>query len=147
MTKKIAVVVSRFNELVTKELLAGAVNELVAAGYDEDAISQTWVPGAFELPLAAAAAAKSGRFSAVICLGCVIRGETSHYDFVAGSAAQGVMQAGLDAGLPVIFGVLTTDTPEQALARCGLKGGNKGRDAARSALEMIKVLDEFGANK
>jgi 6,7-dimethyl-8-ribityllumazine synthase len=104
-------------------------------------LDEILVPGAFEVPLAAYAAAKTGRYAAVVCLGCVIRGETAHFDFVAGECASGISRASLDTGVPVIFGILTTDTPQQAVARSGGDGGDKGRDAARAALEMADVLD------
>ena len=107
----------------------------------DDRLDVAWVPGSFEIPLVARKLAESGRYAAVICLGCVIRGETSHYDHVAGQAAAGVMQAGLATGVPVIFGILTTETVEQALNRAGLKGGNKGADAALSAIEMVNLLN------
>ena len=109
----------------------------------EDRIDLAWVPGSFELPLVARKLAETGRYSAVICLGAVIRGETGHYDHVAGQAAGGVLQAGLSTGVPVIFGVLTTDTVEQALNRAGLKSGNKGVDAAMAAIEMVNLLGQI----
>lgn len=140
MDKKILIIVARFNDMITRSLLAGASDAFRDAGYPEDKIQTVWVPGSFEIPVVAAKAARSGKYAAVVTLGAVIRGETPHFDFVAGQAASGLMNIGLETGVPVIFGILTTDTIEQALARSGIKGGNKGRDAAQAALEMIKVL-------
>ncbi|MCA1685420.1 MAG: 6,7-dimethyl-8-ribityllumazine synthase, partial [Planctomycetia bacterium] len=132
---RFAVVVARFNATVTASLLAGCRDTLVRLGVGEDRVDVAWVPGSFEIPVVARTMAGSGRYAAVICLGCVIRGETGHYDHVAGQAAAGVLHAGLGSGVPVIFGVLTTETVEQALNRAGLKGGNKGVDAALAAVE------------
>ena len=116
-------------------------------GVDEARVDVAWVPGSFEIPLVARKLAESGRYSAVICLGCVIRGETSHYDHVAGQTAGGLLQAGLSTGVPVIFGVLTTETVEQALNRSGLKSGNKGAEAALAAIEMVNLLQRLDAGK
>jgi 6,7-dimethyl-8-ribityllumazine synthase len=140
MDKKILIIVARFNDMITRSLLAGATDALREAGLKDEQVKTVWVPGSFEVPVVAAKAARSGKYAAVICLGAVIRGETPHFDFVAGQAASGLMSIGLETGIPVIFGILTTDTIEQALARSGIKGGNKGRDSAQAALEMIKVL-------
>ncbi len=137
---RFAVVVGRFNSLVTESLLAGCRDTLARHGVPQDSIDVAWVPGSFEIPLVASKLAKTGRYASVICLGCVIRGETAHYDHVAGQAASGVMQASLSSGVPIIFGILTTDTVEQALNRAGLKGGNKGSDAALAAIEMVNLL-------
>jgi 6,7-dimethyl-8-ribityllumazine synthase len=137
---RFAIVVARFNTTVTSALLAGCRDALARHGVGEDRVDVAWVPGSFEIPMAARAMAGSGRYAAVICLGCVIRGETSHYDHVAGQAAAGIMQAGAASGVPVIFGVLTTETVEQALNRAGLKGGNKGADAALAAIEMVNLM-------
>src|SRR5512135_2029065 len=137
---RFAVVASRFNALVTEALLAGCRDAFVRHGVAEDRLDVAWVPGSFEIPLVARRLAHSGRYAAVICLGCVIRGETGHYDHVAGQAAAGVLQASLSSGVPVIFGILTTDTVEQALNRAGLKAGNKGADAALVAIEMVNLL-------
>ncbi len=145
MEKKILIVVARFNDMITRSLLVGATDCLRDSGVKDSHVVVVWVPGSFEIPVVAAKAARSGKYSAVICLGAVIRGETPHFDFVAGQAASGVMNIALETGIPVIFGVLTTDTIEQALARSGIKGGNKGRDSAQAALEMIKVLGQFDA--
>jgi 6,7-dimethyl-8-ribityllumazine synthase len=137
---RFAIVASRFNAMVTESLLAGCRDALVRHGVAEDRVDVAWVPGSFEIPLVARKLAEGGRYAAVICLGCVIRGETSHYDHVAGQAAAGVMQASLATGVPVIFGILTTEDVEQALNRAGLKSGNKGADAALAAIEMVNLL-------
>jgi 6,7-dimethyl-8-ribityllumazine synthase len=141
--RRFAIVVARFNELVTGKLLEGAVACLRAHGIGEDDLLVAWVPGAFELPLVARRLAASGGFDAVICLGAVVRGETPHFDHVAGQAAIGIRTAGEDTGVPVIFGVLTTDTLEQAIDRAGGKHGNKGWDAAMAAVETASVLDQL----
>src|ERR671935_964781 len=140
---RIAIVVSRFNELITRPLLDGALDCLRRHGADEQRISVAWVPGAFEIPPVARRLACSGAFDAVICLGAVIRGATPHFDHVAGQAAAGIARAALDSGIPVIFGVLTTDTIEQAIERAGTKAGNKGADAAFAAIEMANLLKEL----
>jgi 6,7-dimethyl-8-ribityllumazine synthase len=137
---RFAVVAARFNALVTESLLAGCRDALARHGVPEDRIDVAWVPGSFEIPLVARKLAASGRYAAVICLGCVIRGETAHFDHVASQAAAGVMQAACSTGIPVIFGILTTDSVEQALNRAGLKAGNKGADAAMAAIEMANLV-------
>ena len=137
---RFAIVAGRFNALVTEPLLAGCRDAFVRHGVANERIDVAWVPGSFEIPLVARKLAGSGRYAAVVCLGCVIRGETSHYDHVAGQAAAGVMQAGLATGVPVIFGILTTESVEQALNRAGLKSGNKGAEAAMAAIEMVNLL-------
>ena len=134
--RRVAVAVARFNELVTRKLLDGALEGLRALGVADEAVDVAWVPGAFELPVAARRLAASGTYDAVICLGAVIRGETPHFDHVAGQAAAGIREAAAATGVPVIFGVLTTETLEQALARAGGDHGNKGWDAAAAALEV-----------
>jgi len=141
--RRLAIVVARFNELVTGKLLEGALECLRAHGVDEDDLLVAWVPGAFELPLVSRRLAASGGFDAVICLGAVVRGETPHFDHVAGQAALGIRTAAEDTGVPVIFGVLTTDTLEQAIDRAGGKHGSKGWDAAMAALETASVLDQL----
>lgn len=141
--RRFAIVVARFNELVTGKLLDGAVECLRAHGIDEDDLLVAWVPGAFELPLVSRRLAASGGFDAVVCLGAVVRGETPHFDHVAGQAALGIRTAAEDTGVPVIFGVLTTDTLEQAIGRSGGKHGNKGWDAAMAALETASVLEQL----
>jgi 6,7-dimethyl-8-ribityllumazine synthase len=140
---KIGIVVSRFNEFITGKLLSGAMDGLKRHGVDENDITVAWVPGAFEIPLIAKKMAESGKFDAVITLGAVIRGATSHYDYVCNEVAKGVSHAALSTGTPVIFGVLTTDTIEQAIERAGTKAGNKGWEAAVSAIEMANVLRSF----
>ena len=140
---RVAVVCSRFNDAVTERLLAGAVDGLVRHGVDEASIVVAWVPGAFEIPLAAARLAGSGEVDAVICVGAVIRGATGHYEHVAGQCAAGIQRAQLDTGVPVVFGVLTTDTSEQAMERAGGKAGNKGFEAATAAIEMADLLRQL----
>lgn len=137
---RFGIVVGRFNESITRQLLAGARDCLVRHGVADDRIEAVWVPGAWEIPLAVRALARSGRFSAVIALGAVIRGATPHFDYVAGGVSSGVGSVALETGVPAIFGVLTTDSIEQALERAGTKAGNKGWDAALAALEMVDVL-------
>ena len=137
---RVALVCGRFNDLITSRLLEGALDALRRHGASEDEVTVVWVPGAFEIPLAAHKAASSGAFDAVICLGAVIRGATGHYDFVAGQCASGIARAGLDTGVPVIFGVLTTDTIEQAIERAGTKAGNKGHESAVTAIEMVDIV-------
>lgn len=136
---RVGIVVARFNQAVTSQLLTGAMEALAERGVAEDAIDVVMVPGAFELPLAAQRLAMSGRYDALIALGAVVRGETPHFDFVAAEASAGLMRIGLTRDLPVAFGLLTTDTMEQALARAGGVHGNKGYDAALTALEMVGV--------
>jgi 6,7-dimethyl-8-ribityllumazine synthase len=140
---KFAIVISRFNDFIVKNLQDGAVDVLVRHGVAEENITVVKVPGAFEIPLAAQELAKLGRYSAVICLGAIIRGATSHYDFVAGQTASGIANASLSTSVPIIFGVLTTDNIEQAVERAGTKSGNKGADAAVAALEMSDLLSKL----
>lgn len=136
----VGIVVARFNEMITQQLLAGAQRQLRRLGLREEDIDVAWVPGSYELSTAALALARTGRYQAIICLGCIIRGATSHYDHVAAAATAGVQQVALQTGLPVIFGVLTTETIEQALERAGTKAGNRGADAAVAAVEMARLL-------
>ncbi len=136
----VAVVVSRFNQSITRQLLDGALEALSSCGVAEDGVDLVWVPGAFEIPLAASRLAKSGRYSAVVCLGAVVRGETPHFEYIAAEVARGIGQVSLDNGLPVVFGVLTTETVEQALARAGGEHGNKGFEAAITAVEMADLM-------
>jgi 6,7-dimethyl-8-ribityllumazine synthase len=143
--RSVGIAVARFNGEITSKLLEGALAELEAAGVVREAIEIMPVPGAFELPLAAMALAKSRRYSCVLALGCVIRGETPHFEYVAAEAASGVQLAGLETGIPVSFGVLTCDTRAQAEARAGGDHGNKGAEAARSALEMVEALSQLRA--
>lgn len=137
---RFGIVAARFNGLVTEALLSGCFDAFNRHGIAADRIDLAWVPGSFEVPLVARRLAESKQYAAVVCLGCVIRGETDHYDHVAGQAAAGVMQASLATGVPVVFGILTTDTVEQALNRSGLKAGNKGAEAALTAIEMVNLL-------
>ena len=139
--RKVALACGRFNDLITERLVAGARDGLVRHGVAEDDISEVWAPGSFELPLVAHRLASSGSVDAVIALGAVIRGATGHYDHVAGQCAAGLQRAQLDTGVPVVFGVLTTDTIEQAIERAGTKAGNKGYEAAETAIEMINLLE------
>ena len=139
--RKIGIVVARFNSFISERLLEGAIDSLVRSGVATGDIVVARVPGAYEIPLIAQKMARSGRHDAVICLGAVIRGATPHFDFVAGEVAKGTAQVMLDAGIPVLFGVLTTETIEQAIERAGTKAGNKGSDVAIAALEMINLLD------
>jgi 6,7-dimethyl-8-ribityllumazine synthase len=141
--RRFAIVVSRFNEIVTSKLLAGALDCLRAHGVADDDVLVAWVPGAFELPVVAKRLASSGEHDAVVCIGAVIRGETAHFDHVAGQAAAGIRQAAVETGVAVIFGVLATDTTEQALSRAGGKAGNKGWDAAMAAMETASVLERL----
>jgi len=142
---RIAVVVSRWNELITKQLLEGALDGLRRHGVSEDTTTVAWVPGSFELPLVCRQLAGSARFDAIIALGAVIRGATSHYDHVAGAATAGLAQVSMDTGVPCIFGVVTAETIEQAIERAGTKAGNKGFDAARTAIEMATLLRSIAA--
>lgn len=141
--KKYAIIVGRFNEFIGSKLLSGAIDALKRHGVKEEEIEIAWVPGAFEIPLAAKKFALSKKYDAVICLGAVIRGATSHFEYVAGEVAKGIAQASLETGLPIIFGVLTTENIEQAIERAGVKSGNKGFDAAITAIEMANLFDEI----
>lgn len=141
--RRFAIAAARFNELVTRKLLEGALAALAAHGVAVEDVDVVWVPGAFELPLVARRLAGSRTYHAVICLGCVIRGETVHFEHVAGQAAAGIREAGKTTGVPVTFGVLTTETLEQALDRAGGKHGNKGWDAATAAIEMSSLLEQL----
>lgn len=140
MAARFLIVNGRFNDLITKALYSGAMETFAEAQVDPASVDTLWVPGCFELATVAARAAKSGKYAAIVCLGAVIRGETPHFDYVAGQAAAGLQRVGIETGVPVIFGVLTTDTIEQALSRSGVKGGNKGADAAHAALAMAKTM-------
>jgi 6,7-dimethyl-8-ribityllumazine synthase len=140
---RFAIVVSRFNSLVTQRLLDGALDALRRHGADENAITVVYVPGSFEIPLAAKRLAQSGAFDAVICLGCIIRGDTPHFEYVASEAAKGIAQVALETGVPTIFGVVTADTLEQALERAGAKAGNRGFEAAMTAMEMANLMRQL----
>jgi 6,7-dimethyl-8-ribityllumazine synthase len=141
----LAIVVSRFNRLVTDRLLAGAREALMSHGVDMDRVDVAWVPGSFEIPVAARRLAQSGSYQAIICLGAVIRGETPHFEYICAEAASGVSAVSRDTGVPAIFGVITADRLEQGLERAGGKAGNKGYDAALSAIEMAHLVKELGS--
>ena len=143
MPHRFLVIAGRFNEMITRSLLDGARDTFREAAVPTEAVDVIWVPGAFEMPAVAARGARGGNYRAIVCLGAVIRGETPHFDMVAGQVASGLMSVSVETGVPVIFGVLTTDTVEQALNRAGLKHGNKGVDAARAALAMHDVLNKL----
>ena len=138
--EKFCIIASRFNEFITNKLVSGALDELKRHGVDENNIDIVWCPGAFEIPIIAKKCAKSGKYSAIITLGAVIKGATSHYDYVCAEVSKGIASVGLETGVPVIFGVLTTDNIEQAIERAGTKAGNKGSDAAKSAIEMSNLM-------
>ena len=140
---RFAIVASRFNEFITSKLLEGALDMLRRHGAAEDAVDVAWVPGAFEIPLAAKKFAASGKYDAVICLGAVIRGATTHYDYVCNEVSKGVAQAGMQTGVPVIFSVVTTENIQQAVERAGTKAGNKGADGAMAAMEMANLLPKL----
>jgi 6,7-dimethyl-8-ribityllumazine synthase len=137
---RIAIVVSRFNDLITRQLLAGAEDALRRHDVEAERVDVAWVPGSFEIPLVARKLAQSGRYQAVVCLGAVIRGETPHFEYVASQVSSGIARAGLETGVPLIFGIITADSLEEALERAGGKMGNKGHDAAVSAIEMANLM-------
>ena len=141
--KKFGIVVSRFNEMISTQLLSGAQDCLLRHECKNDNITVAWVPGSFEIPLAAKKMAQSSKYDAIICLGAVIRGGTPHFEYIASEVSKGVANVGLETGVPVIFGILTTDTIEQALERAGIKAGNKGWDAALSSIEMVNLLTKL----
>jgi len=141
--QKYAIIVGRFNEFIGSKLLGGAIDTFVRHGVAEEDIEIVWVPGAFEMPLIAKKLAKSGKYDGVICLGAVIRGATAHFDYVSGEVTKGIASVSLETEVPVIFGVLTTDTIEQAIERAGTKAGNKGSEAAATAIEMANLLAEL----
>ena len=141
---RVGIVAARFNEFIVSKLLSGCEDGLLRHGVRSEDIAVAWVPGAFEIPLAAQAMAKSRKYDAVITLGAVIRGATSHYDYVCAEVSKGVAQAALASGVPVMFGVLTTDTIEQAIERAGTKAGNKGSECAQGAIEMVNLLRTMG---
>lgn len=140
---KVGIVVARFNEFITSKLLGGAIDGLKRENVEEENIEVAWVPGAFEIPLIAKKMADSKKYDAIICLGAVIRGATSHYDYVCAEVSKGVAQVSMNAGIPVMFGVLTTDTIEQAVERAGTKAGNKGFECAQGAIEMVNLINEL----
>ena len=141
--QRIGIVAGRFNEFITGKLLGGAVDAFVRHGGEEQNITVAWVPGAFEIPLTAQKMVESGKYDAVVCQGAVIRGATPHFDMVANEATKGVAQVGLRTGVPVIFGILTTDSIEQAVERAGTKAGNKGFEAVTTAIEMINLMKQI----
>jgi 6,7-dimethyl-8-ribityllumazine synthase len=138
--KQIAIVASRFNDFFTRELMAGAMDCLRRHGVDEKQIDTAWVPGGFEMPLAAKRFVETGRYAAVICVGCIIQGDTPHFHYVSSEVTKGIAQVSLDANIPVVYGVVTAETLDQAIERAGTKAGNKGFDAALAALEMIDLF-------
>ena len=140
---RVGILASRFNEVIVSKLIDGAADALARHGVDLDTVDLAWVPGAFEIPAAAKKMAESGRYDALICLGAVIRGETDHYEHVATEVTKGIAQVSLSSGIPVLYGVLTTDTVEQALNRAGLKSGNKGFECAMDALEMVNLFKQL----
>jgi 6,7-dimethyl-8-ribityllumazine synthase len=143
-SESFAIVVSRFNDLITRRLLEGAIDTLRRHGADVNKVTVAWVPGSFEIPLAADRMAKSGKYAAVLCLGCVIQGQTTHHEYINHQVAAGILNSGLQSGVPVLFGVLTCESMEQALDRAGGKVGNKGTEAALAALEMVSLLKQIG---
>lgn len=140
---KVGIVAARFNEFITSKLLSGALDTLTRHDVKDEDIEIAWVPGAFEIPLAASKMANSGKYDAVICLGAVIRGNTTHYDYVCNEVSKGIAQVSLASGIPVMFGVVTTENIEQAIERAGTKAGNKGSDCAQGAIEMVNLLREM----
>ena len=140
---RVVIIAARFNEFITSKLLSGALDTLKRHDVAEDDIEIAWVPGAFEIPLIASKMASSGKYDAVICLGAVIRGNTSHYDYVCSEVSKGIAQVSLASGIPVMFGVLTTENIEQAIERAGTKAGNKGSDCAAGAIEMVNLMREI----
>ena len=140
---KVGIIASRFNEIISNKLLGGAVDGLLRHGVEEQNVTAVWVPGAFEIPSIASKMANSGKYDAIICVGAVIRGQTSHYDYVCNEVSKGIAQVGLATGVPVMFGVVTTENIEQAIARAGSKSGNKGYDCALSAIEMVNLAKQL----
>ena len=141
---KVCLIAARFNSFIVQKLVDGAVDGLVRHGVDASNVTLAWVPGAFEIPVAAKKAASSGKYDAVICLGAVIRGSTTHYEMVCAESAKGVAHVGMETGLPVLYGIITTENIEQAIERAGSKAGNKGYDCALSAIEMVNMLASLG---
>ncbi|MBQ9321374.1 MAG: 6,7-dimethyl-8-ribityllumazine synthase [Eubacterium sp.] len=140
---KVGIVAARFNEIIVNKLVGGAVDGLVRHGVDETNITAAWVPGAFEIPTAALKMAQSGKYDAVICLGTVIRGQTTHYDYVCNEVSKGIAQVAMQTGVPTMFGIVTTENIEQAIARAGSKAGNKGYDCALGAIEMVNLMEQL----
>ena len=142
---KVAIVAARFNEFIVSKLIGGAKDALVRHGMEEDDITLAWVPGAYEIPLVAKQLAKSGNYDAIVCVGAVIKGATSHYDYVCAEVSKGIASVGLETNVPIAFGVVTTDNIEQAIERAGTKAGNKGYDAACTAIEMANLMKNLNA--
>ncbi len=142
---RVGIIAARFNEFITSKLLGGAMDGLLRHDVRDDDIDVAWVPGAFEIPLIASKMAKSGKYDAIICLGAVIRGTTNHYDYVCNEVSKGIASVSLESGIPVLFGVLTTENIEQAIERAGTKAGNKGYDCAVSAIEMVNLIQNIEA--
>ena len=140
---KVGIIASRFNEIITNKLLGGAVDGLVRHGVEENNITAAWVPGAFEIPVIAEKMAASKKYDAIICVGAVIRGSTTHYDYVCNEVSKGISQVSMNTGVPVLFGVITTENIEQAIERAGSKAGNKGYDCALSAIEMVNLIKQL----
>lgn len=140
---KVGIVAARFNEFIVSKLVGGAIDGLIRHGINDDSIEVAWVPGAYEIPLIASKMAESKKYDVIICLGAVIRGSTSHYDYVCAEVSKGIAHVGLKTGIPTIFGVLTTDNIEQAIERAGTKSGNKGYESALSAIEMVNIVKQF----
>ncbi len=140
---KVGIIASRFNEIITNKLLGGAVDGLVRHGVEENNITAAWVPGAFEIPVIAEKMAASKKYNAIICVGAVIRGSTTHYDYVCNEVSKGISQVSMKTGVPVLFGVITTENIEQAIERAGSKAGNKGYDCALSAIEMVNLIKQL----
>ena len=140
---KVGIIASRFNEIISSKLLGGAVDGLIRHGVEEKNVTAVWVPGAFEIPSIASRMASSGKYDAVICVGAVIRGQTTHYDYVCNEVSKGIAQVGLATGVPVMFGIVTTENIEQAIASAGSKAGNKGYDCALSAIEMVNLISRM----
>ena len=138
--EKYCIIISRFNEFIGSKLLSGAIDELTRHGVNEENITVVWAPGAFEIPLVAQKVAKSGKYDAIITLGAIIKGSTAHFDYVCAELSKGIAHVSLETGVPVLFGVLTTDNLEQAIERAGTKAGNKGSDAAKAAIEMVNLV-------
>jgi 6,7-dimethyl-8-ribityllumazine synthase len=145
--QRFAIVASRYNEFIVSKMIEGAMDAFARHGCPADRVTLSWVPGAFELPFTAKLFAESGKFDAVICLGCIVRGHTPHFEFIAAEAAKGIAQVGLDTGVPAIFGIITADSLEQAIERAGTKMGNKGAEAATSAIEMVNLVRQLKAPK
>lgn len=141
--KRFGIILSRFNDLITQRLKEGAIDTLLRHGAKDGDIEMVWVPGSFEIPAVALKMAKSRRYDAILCLGCVIRGDTPHFDYIANEAAKGIAHVNLTTSIPAVFGIITADTIEQAIERAGTKSGNKGRDAALSAIELVNLYDKI----